>query len=118
MGYETIDFLLSFQGLFCNELLNLTICVSLVSYFRYPERPLIFLSACYVGRSLGYLVRIVVGGREEVACDGNVIRYGAAPSLVGGVGGGFVGVSSSTSSPSCVVTFLLVYFFGQAAGLW
>lgn len=63
-------------------------------------------------------MRIVIGGREAVACEGNVIRYGAAPSLIGGVGGGFVGVSSSTSSPACVVTFLLVYFFGQAAGLW
>ena len=87
--------------------------------FRYPERPLIFLSACYVGLSLGYLVRIVVGGREVVACEGNAIRYGAAPSLITtGAGASFIGVSSSTSSPACVVTFLLVYFFGQAAGLW
>ena len=84
---------------------------------RYPERPLIFLSACYVGLSVGYLVRIAVGGRHVVACDGNAIRYGAAPPNFGA--GVVPGVnSSSTSSPLCVVTFLLVYFFGQAAGLW
>ena len=94
---------------------------------RYPERPLIFLSACYVGLSIGYLVRVAVGGRDEVACEGETLRYGAAPSLManvassvpgGGSGASFIGVSSSTSSPTCVVTFLLVYFFGQAAGLW
>lgn len=98
---------------------NLLIFLSIVCVCRYPERPLIFLSACYVGLSLGYLVRIVVGGRDVVACEGNAIRYGAAPSLITtGTGASFIGVSSSTSSPACVVTFLLVYFFGQAAGLW
>lgn len=80
---------------------------------------MIFLSACYVGLSVGYLVRIAAGGRDAVACEGNAIRYGAAPSLtITGAGPSFIGVSSSTSSPACVVTFLLVYFFGQAAGLW
>ena len=49
---------------------------------RYPERPLIFLSACYVGLSVGYLVRIVVGGRDAVACEANAVRYGAAPPLI------------------------------------
>lgn len=70
-----------------------------------------------MGLSLGYLVRIVVGGRDAVACEANAVRYGAAPSLVP-AGASFIGASSSTSSPACVVTFLLVYFFGQAAGLW
>ncbi len=57
-----------------------------------------------------------------MACEGETLRYGAAPSLLAlsanGGAGSFIGVSSSTSSPTCVVTFLLVYFFGQAAGLW
>lgn len=80
---------------------------------------MIFLSACYVGLSVGYLVRIAVGGRDVVACEANAVRYGAAPPLIAtGAGASFVGTSSSTSSPACVVTFLLVYFFGQAAGLW
>lgn len=87
---------------------------------RYPERPLIFLSACYVGLSAGYLVRLAAGGRHVVACDGAVVRYGAAPPALGAdsSAGAGVGGSASTASPLCVVTFLLVYFFGQAAGIW
>ena len=36
--------------------------------FRYPERPIIFLSACYLCVSLGFLVRLVVG-HASVACS-------------------------------------------------
>ncbi|NWY41898.1 FZD8 protein, partial [Sylvia atricapilla] len=34
--------------------------------FKYPERPIIFLAACYLFVSLGYLVRLVAG-HEKVA---------------------------------------------------
>uniref|UniRef100_A0A2K5JGJ2 Frizzled class receptor 8 n=1 Tax=Colobus angolensis palliatus TaxID=336983 RepID=A0A2K5JGJ2_COLAP len=34
--------------------------------FKYPERPIIFLSACYLFVSVGYLVRLVAG-HEKVA---------------------------------------------------
>ncbi|XP_011811588.1 PREDICTED: frizzled-8 [Colobus angolensis palliatus] len=36
--------------------------------FKYPERPIIFLSACYLFVSVGYLVRLVAG-HEKVACS-------------------------------------------------
>ncbi|NWU77248.1 FZD8 protein, partial [Onychorhynchus coronatus] len=39
--------------------------------FKYPERPIIFLAACYLFVSLGYLVRLVAGhekwGNEAIA---------------------------------------------------
>lgn len=35
--------------------------------FRYPQRPIIFLSLCYFFISFGYLIRLIVG-HENVAC--------------------------------------------------
>lgn len=70
-----------------------------MSRFKYPERPIIFLSGCYFMVSIGYIIKMVVG-HEAVACDGSTIRY-------------------STNGPaSCVSTFLLIYFFGMASSIW
>ena len=35
--------------------------------FRYPQRPIIFLSLCYFFVSSGYLIRLMIG-HEQVAC--------------------------------------------------
>ncbi|KAB0336826.1 hypothetical protein FD754_025510, partial [Muntiacus muntjak] len=51
-------------------------------------RPIIFLSACYLCVSLGFLVRLVVGH------------------------------ASTTGPALCTVVFLLVYFFGMASSIW
>lgn len=67
--------------------------------FKYPERPIVYLSACYFMVSLGYLARLALG-HEEIACSG--------PALV-----------TSASGPSaCTLVFLLVYFFGMASSIW
>lgn len=68
--------------------------------FKYPERPIIFLSACYLMVSLGYIIRFIAGF-EKVACDSNgLMRY-------------------QTSGPaSCTIVFLLIYFFSMASSLW
>ncbi|XP_074857999.1 frizzled-5 [Carettochelys insculpta] len=69
--------------------------------FRYPERPIIFLSACYLFVSLGYLVRLVAG-HASVACDPEH-RH----------------VHYETTGPAlCTTVFLLLYFFGMASSLW
>ncbi|XP_050418299.1 frizzled-5 [Patella vulgata] len=67
--------------------------------FKYPERPIIFLSACYFMVSVGYIIRLIVG-HEKVACDGDMIRY------------------ETTGPALCTVVFLLVYFFGMASSIW
>nr|ALS30889.1 frizzled5/8 [Platynereis dumerilii] len=71
--------------------------------FKYPERPIIFLSACYLMVSIGYIIRLIVGA-EMVACDDfegqQIIRY------------------DTTGPALCTVVFLLVYFFGMASSLW
>ncbi|XP_055494323.1 frizzled-5 [Leucoraja erinacea] len=69
--------------------------------FKYPERPIIFLSACYLFVSLGYIVRLVAG-HGNVACnkDYNHIHY------------------ETTGPALCTVVFLLIYFFGMASSIW
>nr|KAG5709749.1 hypothetical protein BaRGS_027774 [Batillaria attramentaria] len=67
--------------------------------FKYPERPIIFLSACYFMVSIGYIIRLIVG-HEGVACDGDKVRY------------------ETTGPAVCTVVFLLIYFFGMASSIW
>lgn len=67
--------------------------------FKYPERPIVFLSACYFVVSVGYLSRSIFG-HEEIACDGPALKSGAQ-----GPG-------------TCVTVFLMIYFFGMASSVW
>ncbi|THD27541.1 Frizzled-8 [Fasciola hepatica] len=67
--------------------------------FQYPERPIIYLSACYLMVAFGYLIRVGMG-HESVACDGPVLRRG------------------STGPAQCSVVFLLTYVFGMASSVW
>ncbi|XP_077362962.1 frizzled-8-like [Festucalex cinctus] len=71
--------------------------------FKYPERPIIFLAACYLCVSAGYLLRLAAG-HERVACA-------TLATSVAGAGAG--------AGPAlCTLVFLLVYFFGMAASIW
>ncbi|XP_034831325.1 frizzled-2 [Maniola hyperantus] len=67
--------------------------------FKYPERPIVYLSACYFMVALGYLARLALG-HDAVACDGTLLHTAAAgPS-------------------ACTLVFVLVYFFGMASSIW
>lgn len=74
------------------------------SRFKYPERPIIFLSACYLVQSVAYIMRAVVGS-EAVSCD-------TAPD-----GHTFL-IQEGLDSTWCIVIFLLLYFFGMASAVW
>lgn len=67
--------------------------------FKYPERPIVYLSACYFMVALGYLARLALG-RDEVACDGGLLR------------------TSADGPSACTLVFILVYFFGMASSIW
>uniref|UniRef100_T1JEY5 Uncharacterized protein n=1 Tax=Strigamia maritima TaxID=126957 RepID=T1JEY5_STRMM len=71
-----------------------------VRRFRYPERPIIFLSACYLFVSLGYIIRFLTDP-SRLSCHEGLMRYEAA-----------------TSDGACNAVFLLVYFFGMASSIW
>lgn len=67
--------------------------------FQYPERPIIYLSACYLMVAIGYLVRVSLG-HESIACEGVMLRRG------------------STGPAQCSIVFLFTYVFGMASSVW
>ena len=78
--------------------------------FRYPERPIIFLSACYCVVSITYLVGFIIG--DKVACTGpfqDNKNPGIATSRV---------VTQGTKIEGCTIMFMLLYFFSMASSIW
>ncbi len=81
--------------------------------FHYPERPVIFLSFCYLVIALAYIVGSVsklVGG--SFACtdpedDDSSFVFQHLPTD-----------SSSYRSASCIILFVMVYYFQMAAAIW
>ena len=71
--------------------------------FKYPERPIIFLSFCYNLYSIGYLIR-VFRGYENIVCDDSSQ-------------GKFI-IVEGMSVTSCTLVFFFLYFFGMASALW
>lgn len=83
----------------------LTVWTFLIDHkrFKYPERPIIFLSFCYNLYSIGYLIRIF-SGYEGIVCESSsqgkhVVIEGMSVTL-------------------CTFVFFLLYFFGMASALW
>lgn len=73
--------------------------------FRYPERPIIFLSMCYNIYSIAYIVRLIAG-REDIACD---IESQSGKNIL---------IQEGLENTDCAIVFLLLYFFGTASSLW
>ncbi|KAF6277881.1 frizzled class receptor 10 [Rhinolophus ferrumequinum] len=71
--------------------------------FRYPERPIIFLSMCYCVSSLGYIIRLFAGA-ESIACDRD--------------SGQLYVIQEGLESTGCTLVFLVLYYFGMASSLW
>lgn len=74
------------------------------SRFKYPERPIIFLSLCYNLYSVAFIVR-AIAGTEKIICDKakqHVVMAGM--NIADHVG--------------CSVVFLMLYYFGMASALW
>ena len=99
------QFWIGLWSVLCCVSTAMTVCTFFVDMqrFKYPERPIVFLSACYLLVSVGYIIRLVLG-HEYVACeqyDGqSIIRY------------------ETTGPAACTVVFLLIYFFGMASSIW
>ena len=71
-----------------------------MSRFKYPERPIIFLSGCYMFVAIGFMIRLIAG-HEAVACNDDTIRY-----------------DISGKPPLCITVFILTYFFSMASSIW
>lgn len=67
--------------------------------FRYPERPIIFLSLCYLMVSVSYLIGYLFG--NNIACNQkNLISQG------------------TDNNEWCTVLFMVSYFFSTASSVW
>lgn len=102
------DIWISCVALVCcvSTLTTLTTFLIDMERFKYPERPIIFLSGCYFMISLGYIIRLVAG-HDAVACDGSIIIYNYQLVRYNDYGSGL-----------CTTVFLLIYFFGMASSIW
>ena len=82
--------------------------------FRYPERPIIFLSACYFMVACTYIVGFWIG--DLVACDGpfqTPEQYkNINPDDMVKV------VTQGTKKEGCTILFMLLYFFSMASSIW
>ncbi|KAL8611398.1 hypothetical protein ACOMHN_014453 [Nucella lapillus] len=74
------------------------------SRFKYPERPIIFLSLCYAIYSVAFMIRAITGP-EAISCD------------QAGDGREFL-IQEGLESTWCIIVFLLLYFFGMASSIW
>jgi len=85
--------------------------------FHYPERPIMYLSLCYLMVSIGYLVRISAG-HELVSCQNQ--RPGDITSadnkLVSRVA--MPGSGTTENSVLCTSVFVLIYFFSMSSSVW
>ncbi|KAG8233640.1 hypothetical protein J437_LFUL013600 [Ladona fulva] len=82
--------------------------------FRYPERPIVFLSACYFLVGVGYLVRALLG-HDEIACEDVM---GTAVGTTPAPGAELILRHHASGPGACTAVFLLVYFFGMASSIW
>jgi len=76
--------------------------------FRYPERPIIFISGCYLVVSLCYVVGFLL--EDSVAC---VNSDGVGPD-----GKHSRLVTQGTKNEGCTILFMLTYFFTMASSIW
>ncbi|GFO05451.1 frizzled-7 [Plakobranchus ocellatus] len=83
-----------------------------MSRFRYPERPIIFLSGCYFMVALAYVVGYIM--REKISCmepfDPTKPNFPKEKmkSLV----------TQGTKKEGCTVLFMMLYFFSMASSVW
>ncbi|KAK5855930.1 hypothetical protein PBY51_007561 [Eleginops maclovinus] len=72
--------------------------------FRYPERPIIFLSGCYTMVSIAYIAGYFLG--NKVVCNDSFTPEGYKTIVQG------------TKKEGCTILFMMLYFFSMASSIW
>jgi len=80
------------------------------SRFPYPERPIIYLSACYAAIAVGYVVGFAYD--DTIACTegGHEVKNNLQLERTIRQG--------SMQDWRCTLLFMVVYFFGMAGSIW
>lgn len=71
---------------------------------KYPALVIFYINICYAVASMGWLVQFGVGSRDDIVCSKDGTRRQGGPS--------------AEENLSCVVVFVLVYYFMMAACVW
>ena len=80
--------------------------------FSYPERPIIFLSGCYLVVATTYVVGFAIG--DQVACAGPFKPQtdGVSADAMQPV------ITQGTKKEGCTIMFMFLYFFSMASSIW
>lgn len=87
-----------------------TVCTFLIDTdrFRYPERPIIFLSLCYLMVALAYVIGFLAG--DSIACrDPFPSKHGTITVHT---------ITQGTKYEFCTILFMVLYFFTMASSVW
>ncbi|VEL14551.1 unnamed protein product, partial [Protopolystoma xenopodis] len=101
--------------------------------FHYPERPIAYLSVCFLALAIGHLLALGLG-HERAACrpvqsidpTETETETATASASAATMGPGETGekrqlfylVRSGHEGTWCTIVFLIVYYFGTASHLW
>ena len=80
--------------------------------FRYPERPIIFLSGCYFMVAMAYVVGFAL--REKISCNEPFEPQNAKTPM----NSMLMTVTQGTKKESCTILFMMLYFFSMASSIW
>ncbi|XP_004859263.1 frizzled-2 [Heterocephalus glaber] len=72
--------------------------------FRYPERPIVFLSGCYTMVSVAYIAGFLL--QERAVCNERFSDDGYRTVVQG------------TKKEGCTLLFMVLYFFSMASSIW
>ncbi|XP_045177821.2 frizzled-2-like [Mercenaria mercenaria] len=78
--------------------------------FRYPERPIIFLSGCYFMVALAYVIGFFL--QDDYACSVFKSKEGSTVRETDPL------VTQGTKKEWCTILFMLLYFFSMASSIW
>lgn len=87
-----------------------TVCTFLIDTdrFRYPERPIIFLSVCYMMVATAYVIGFLAG--DKIACrEPYPSKHGISSEST---------ITQGTKYELCTILFMLLYFFSMASSIW
>ncbi|CAF1581291.1 unnamed protein product, partial [Didymodactylos carnosus] len=130
---KTFRYYVGILAILCMISTSFTIFTYLIDMkrFSYPERPILFLSICYFLLSIAYLIGFVDYFFDStISCNqDDLSTIGGQQSLTDSttVGKDTISVDSSrgvrllvqgTQNKWCILTFLLIYFFGMASMIW
>lgn len=88
--------------------------------FHYPERPIIFISFCYLVVSVLYIVgaisKLSGSNNEAFSCSDDTREDGIRSSSF--ILQALPNSESTYKSASCIILFVILYFFHMASAIW